>query len=395
MTSFIPAVTQSADRSTASSRDRRDADVRWNPETDAHHTSLWLGEHIVLPADYGSEHPTTGDTAHQHHPGPIVDPTTKLLDPLVALAACASVTTHLRLATGIFILPLRHPLLTARMTLTLQELAGGRFVLGVGAGWLEEEFDALDVPFDDRAARMDETLTILRQAWSGDTFAHDGSLFTFGNVQLTPEPVDVPLILGGNSERALRRAATAGDGWFSSGTPSFDDAVRLRDRLVELRDPGRTSGEFPIYVRVAHPDQADLARYQAAGFEHVLIWADQLWPAEGDLDHKRTTFAAAAADLGVQQTRLTLPRTASRRASAVAARARSRSRSAWRFSRRGTPSVCCAVLGVVYPFHQLERDPFGALEEAEPPADVVHLLAEHRDAVRFEMGGRSSDVVDP
>ena len=200
--------------------------------------SLWLGEHIVLPADYGSEHPTTGDTAHQHHPGPIVDPTTKLLDPLVALAACASVTTHLRLATGIFILPLRHPLLTARMTLTLQELAGGRFVLGVGAGWLEEEFDALDVPFDDRAARMDETLTILRQAWSGDTFAHDGSLFTFGNVQLTPEPVDVPLILGGNTERALRRAATAGDGWFSSGTPSFDDAVRLRDRLVELRDPG-------------------------------------------------------------------------------------------------------------------------------------------------------------
>ena len=198
--------------------------------------SLWLGEHIVLPSDYGSEHPTTGDTAHQHHTGPIVDPSTKLLDPLVALAACASVTTQLRLATGIFILPLRHPLLTARMTLTLQDVAGGRFLLGVGSGWLEEEFDALAVPFDDRAARMDETLAILRRAWSGEVFSHDGPLFAFGNVQVSPEPVDVPLILGGNSERALRRAATAGDGWFSSGTPSIEDAVRLRDRVIELRD---------------------------------------------------------------------------------------------------------------------------------------------------------------
>ena len=151
---------------------------------DAGFESLWLGEHVVLPIDYGSEHPTTGDTAHQHHTGPIVDPSTKLLDPLVALAACAAVTTHLRLATGIFILPLRHPLLTARMTLTLQDVAGGRFLLGVGSGWLEEEFDALGVPFDDRAARMDETLAILRQAWSSDTFSHDGPLFSFGDVQL-------------------------------------------------------------------------------------------------------------------------------------------------------------------------------------------------------------------
>jgi probable F420-dependent oxidoreductase len=270
--------------------------------------SLWLGEHIVLPSDYGSEHPTTGDTAHQHHTGPIVDPSTKLLDPLVALAACASVTTHLRLATGIFILPLRHPLLTARMTLTLQDAAGGRFLLGVGSGWLEEEFDALAVPFDDRAARMDETLTILRRAWSGEVFAHDGPLFRFGNVQVSPEPVDVPLILGGNSERALRRAAAAGDGWFSSGTPSFEDAVRLRDRVIELRSATGAHGEFPIYVRVANPNRADLARYEAEGFEHVLIWADQLWPTEGHPADKRTAFAAAAAELGVEPHRLTTGR---------------------------------------------------------------------------------------
>ena len=203
--------------------------------------SLWLGEHIVLPSDYGSEHPTTGDTAHQHHTGPIVDPSTRLLDPLVALAACASVTTHLRLATGIFILPLRHPLLTARMTLTLQDVAGGRFLLGVGSGWLEEEFDALGVPFDDRAARVDETLTILRTAWSGDVFSHEGQLFSFGNVQLTPEPVNVPLILGGNTERALRR-------------------VRDRRRwLVQLGDPlvrGRRRAPQPGRRVARHGRQA-------------------------------------------------------------------------------------------------------------------------------------------
>jgi len=270
---------------------------------DAGFESLWLGEHVVLPIGYGSEHPTTGDTAHQHHTGPIVEPSTILLEPLVALSACAAVTTHLRLATGIFILPLRHPLLTARMTLTLQDVAGGRFLLGVGSGWLEEEFDALGVPFHDRAARMDETLAILRQAWSSETFSHDGPLFGFGDVRLSPEPVDVPLILGGNSERALRRAATAGDGWFSSGTPSFDDAIRLRDRVIELRDAAGAHGEFPTYVRVANPDSSDLARYDAEGFEHVLVWADQLWPAEGDLDSKRDAFATAATRLGVNPRR--------------------------------------------------------------------------------------------
>ena len=90
----------------------------------------------------------------------------------------------------------------------------------------------------------------------------------------------MPLILGGNTERALRRAATVGDGWFSSGTPSFDDAVRLRDRVVELHArPPAERGEFPIFVRVAGTDPAELARYEAAGFEHVLVWADQLWPS--------------------------------------------------------------------------------------------------------------------
>ena len=261
--------------------------------------SLWLGEHVVLPLDYESDHPTTGDTAHQHHTGPIVDPSTTLIDPLVALAACAAATSRLRLATGIFILPLRHPLLTARMTITVQDAADGRFLLGVGSGWLREEFDALDVPFDDRAGRMDETIAILRDAWSARQFSRDGPLFSFDRVQVTAQPVDVPLILGGNTERALRRAAALGDGWFSSGTPSFEEAVRLRDRVLEHRAAGGQNTPFPIFVRIARADSAELRRYDAAGFEHVLVWADQLWPREGDLEHKRRSLRSAAEAFGL------------------------------------------------------------------------------------------------
>ena len=270
--------------------------------------SLWLGEHVVLPVDYASDHPTSGGSGHQHHRGPIVDPSTTLVDPLVALSACAAVTSRIRLATGVFILPLRHPLLTARMTLTLQDAAGGRFFLGAGSGWLREEFDALDVHFDDRAGRMDESIRILRRAWNGEQFSHDGPLFSFATVQATTKPVDVPLILGGNSERALRRAAAFGDGWFSSGTPALDDARRLRDRVLSLRaESDDARAPFPVYVRVPTSEPEVLARYEAEGFQHVLVWADQVWPRDGDDDHRRRALLSAADTLGVRRSTATTP----------------------------------------------------------------------------------------
>jgi probable F420-dependent oxidoreductase len=261
--------------------------------------SLWLGEHIVRPCDYASEHPTASGSTQQHHQGPIIDVSTSLLDPLVALSACAAVTEQLLLGTGIFILPLRHPLLTARMTATLQEVSSGRFMLGVGTGWLREEFDALDVPFDDRGTRMDEAIDVLRQSWSGKPFAHEGGHFSFATVQMAPEPVAVPLILGGNTERALRRAASKADGWFASGTPSYDDAARLRDRVLALRDAQCRTTPFAVFTRIARPDAAERDRYEAAGFEHVLVWADQVWPRDAPLEDKRQTLADAARRLGL------------------------------------------------------------------------------------------------
>ena len=261
--------------------------------------ALWLGEHIVLPVDYGSEHPTTGDSAHQHHTGPIIDPSTILLDPLVALGGAAAVSARITLATGIYLLPLRHPVAVARMSLTLQDLARGRFVLGVGSGWLAEEFAALGVPFEERGSRFDEAIDVLRAMWSGEIVTHRGTHFEFGPVQLCPKPVEIPLVLGGNTDRALRRVAAKADAWFSSGTPDFDDALRLRDRVAAACDSAGRAQPLPMHFRVPSPTAADLDRYAAEGFEHVVVWADQVWPADGDLDAKRASLFSAAQRLGV------------------------------------------------------------------------------------------------
>ena len=227
--------------------------------------TLWLGEHVVLPLGYGSDHPTTGTEAEQHHIGPIVQSDTDLLDPWVALGAAAGATTRLRLATGIYILPLRHPLMTARAAYTLQAISGGRFLFGLGAGWLREEFDVLAVDFDQRSRRFEETVKILHLAASGGPFEFHADAFSFGPVQVSPKPFDLPLIFGGNGERALHRAALTGDAWFSSGTPSLDDACRLRDRLHAIRSEHGLTGAFRCYVRVEGFDPTAVERYGREG----------------------------------------------------------------------------------------------------------------------------------
>jgi probable F420-dependent oxidoreductase len=266
--------------------------------------SLWLGEHVVLPVGYSTEHPTKADSWDQHYTGPIVNPETELVDPLVQLGAAAAVTTDIQLATGIFILPLRHPLAVARSACTVQEIASGRFVFGLGSGWLKEEFDVLDVPFNERASRFQESVEILRAAWQSGEVKHEGRHFSISGVQVTKRVTTIPLMLGGNTDRALRRAARLGDGWFSSGTPPFDEALRLRSELRRLRaDSERAAEPFTLVFRIEGADPATSRRYADEGFDEVLIWTDQVWPAEGTLEHKRESLFAAADALGVRSLR--------------------------------------------------------------------------------------------
>jgi probable F420-dependent oxidoreductase len=241
---------------------------------------LWLGEHLLLPVDYSAVHPTRD--AATERAAAIVGRETRLVDPLVALGAVAAATTTLRLATGIYLLALRHPLAAARGVLTLQELAEGRLTLGVGAGWLIEEFDALGVPWDDRTQRLTESVEILRRAFSGGPFEHHGACFDFGRVQLTSRPVDVPVVLGGNSPAALRRAAGHGDGWFASGNPSQDEALALVRRVRHHHERAGRIDPFPVTVRVSPPTTDGLGAYAAAGIDEVVFWAHELCPAPPD-----------------------------------------------------------------------------------------------------------------
>jgi probable F420-dependent oxidoreductase len=245
--------------------------------------TLWLGEHLLRPVDYRAVHPTR-------------EPETRLTDPLVALAAAAGRTCRLQLATGIFVLPLRHPLAVARAVLTLQELAEGRLLFGVGLGWLREEFEALGVPFDGRAARFTEGLDILRKAWAGGPFEHHGSVYDFGPVELTAQPARIPLVLGGNTAPALGRAALRADGWFASGTPSSAEAVDLMARLDAAQAAAGRVVPLTAYVRASR--DADVTRYAAAGYSQLVFWAHELCPP-GPARWDR--LAAAAAELGVTE----------------------------------------------------------------------------------------------
>jgi probable F420-dependent oxidoreductase len=263
-------------------------------------SSLWLGEHVVLPIGYDTEHPTTTQPGVQHHTGPIVSPDTELVDPLVQLGAAAAITSRIELATGIFILPLRHPLAVARSACTVQELAGGRFTFGLGFGWLEEEFDVLDVPFGERITRFEEGIDVLRAAWASGEVVHKGPHFTISGVQVTKRVTTIPLMLGGNSDRALRRAARLGDGWFSSGTPPIDESIRLRGELQRLRAGSeRRDDPFRLVFRMGGADPDTARRYADAGFDEVLIWTDQVWPDGQPLEVKRQAMFAAAHALGV------------------------------------------------------------------------------------------------
>ncbi|UYP20836.1 TIGR03619 family F420-dependent LLM class oxidoreductase [Rhodococcus sp. Z13] len=262
--------------------------------------ALWLGEHVLHPISYGSAHPSTG--TRQHHSGPIVDDTTELTDPLALHAAIAACTQRLMLGTAVYVTALRHPLHTARTTITLQELSGGRLLFGIGSGWLEEEFTALDVPFTRRFARTDECVEILRKAWGGESFAHEGAHYRFDEVRLHPRPVTVPVVYGGNGPRALARAARLGDAWISSGTPTFEEAVELVGTLRRHRREIDGNADFPCYVRVEITEEttaSDLHRYREHGLDDLVVWADAGWKG-ATLAQRRENLAALADRLGVR-----------------------------------------------------------------------------------------------
>ena len=164
--------------------------------------SLWTVEHVVYPDDYGSTYPydDSGRMA--------MAPDTDLTDPLTWLTWVGAHTSTIRLATGILILPERNPVVLAKQLGTMDALTGGRVDLGIGVGWLREEFDAVGIPWERRGARTDEYVAAMRTLWGGDNVSFDGDFVSFDRVSSNPKPVDgsVPIVVGGHSKAAARPA---------------------------------------------------------------------------------------------------------------------------------------------------------------------------------------------
>ena len=190
--------------------------------------SVWGGEHVIFPSTIESPYPYSKD-------GKVpATPDTSIPDPLIWLAYVAAAAPTLRLGTCILILPQRNPLVLGKELATLDHLSGGRVELGIGVGWLKEEFEAIGVPWEHRGARNDEYVEALRALWAGPHAEYHGDFVSFDPVTCTPSPpqgADLPILVGGDTGVAIRRAATLADGYL----PGEGDAERLRDLIARVR----------------------------------------------------------------------------------------------------------------------------------------------------------------
>ena len=247
-----------------------------------------LGYHLVMISDHVAITPDV----QARYPAPFYDPFT-------ALGWLAALTRRVELGTTVIILPYRHPLETARMAANLDRLSSGRLILGIGAGWAKQEFEALGVPFHRRGAITDDYLAAIKAAWTHDVASYEGQFVSFKDVHSTPRPARAPhppIWVGGASDAALRRAVRHGDGWHPirirvdwlrdkglprlreiaeaerMPTPALCPRIRLRLTPSPLTEEERVAGEGTLgQVR------ADLETLQSLGARYVLLdtYADE------------------------------------------------------------------------------------------------------------------------
>lgn len=232
--------------------------------------SLWAGEHVVLPDP-------------RVPPSPM-EPADAILDPMIALTYLAAQTRRVRLGTGIIILPQRNPLVLAKEIASLDVLSGGRFIFGVGVGYLEPEFRALGIPFADRGPRTDDYLAAMRAIWRDPTPAHHGRFVDFAGVQAYPRPVQrpgPPIVVGGRSPGAYRRAVEQGAGWYGFGL----SPDRTAEAIAGLRAAGEryerpaALGDLEISVTPRGPvTPEDAKRYATLGVDRLILRQ----PTDGD-----------------------------------------------------------------------------------------------------------------
>jgi probable F420-dependent oxidoreductase len=231
--------------------------------------TLWAGEHVVMVDRSESRYPYSDD-------GQIAVPAAAdWIDPMIGLSFAAAATSTIGIATGVLLLPEHNPVLVAKQAATLDNLSGGRFTLGVGVGWSREEFDALGIPFERRAARTAEYVAAIRTLWRDDVASFDGEFVRFKTVRVNPKPlVDrrIPVVLGGNSDAALRRVAAWGDGWYGFNLGGVREVAERIDFLQRLcDDSGRDRAELRLAVALRDLSVNDVRPLADLGVDELVV----------------------------------------------------------------------------------------------------------------------------
>lgn len=236
-------------------------------------STLWAPEHVVLFDRRDSKYPYSenGDFPL----GADADWT----DPFVTLTYAAAFTKRIRLATGICLVPEHNPLVLAKEIASLDRLAGGRFALGVGIGWSAEEFEALGIPFERRAARTREYIEVMRGLWADGVTSYHGEFVNFDNAGSYPRPPQggkLPIIFGGESTPALRRVAEYGDGWygFNLGPEQAKEKIAKLETLLKQNNRSLDDVEILVSPYAQRVTADDLKRYHELGVDEVVMLAN-------------------------------------------------------------------------------------------------------------------------
>ena len=204
--------------------------------------SIWYPDHVCMPSDSESFHTAneSGQRAYQ--------PRHNMLDAAVVMGAVAVSTSTIRLATSVLISPYRHPLADARQFMTVDQLSNGRLTLGVGVGWMEEEFAAVGIDYAERNRRTEECIEVYKASWTGDLASFDGRYYSFSDISMDPKPVQAPrppIVFGGNTVRGARRAARLCDGLYTLVLDSHAEPERFAPIQDEVRRELEARGKAP------------------------------------------------------------------------------------------------------------------------------------------------------
>jgi len=229
--------------------------------------SVWLPEHLIF----------TRTMTRSPHPGethPPVPPDVPIFDAFTYLGYLAGRTEHLRLGTHVYNIGLRHPFTTARSVQTLDILSGGRLEFGIGASWLEQEWDATQLDFASRGRRVDEAIEICKQLWTDETVTHHGEFFAFDEVVFEPKPQQKPwppILVGGESKAALKRAARLGDGWIGMAHTLESAPAQIATLHALLAEYGRDATDFQFVLGGPITSRDDVKRWEEIGVTRMIV----------------------------------------------------------------------------------------------------------------------------